>query len=117
MFLGSLSNSPGRAFSLQGSAVSVYHVVFRIIPSEKMDAKAIKCIFNGTNPNGTWSLYAVDDLGGDIGGIAGGWGLTIKDDSSAAIPESSSLALLWASAWPVLARCAAVKPPKQTRNP
>ena len=33
--------------------------------------------FNVTNPNGTWSLYAVDDSTGDIGSIAGGWCLTI----------------------------------------
>ncbi|HYI35705.1 MAG TPA: hypothetical protein VEX39_03820 [Thermoleophilaceae bacterium] len=25
--------------------------------------------FNGTNPNGTWKLYAYDDLGGDVGGM------------------------------------------------
>jgi uncharacterized repeat protein (TIGR01451 family) len=34
-------------------------------------------IFNGTAPNGTWSLYIVDDLGGDIGNMSGGWSLTI----------------------------------------
>src|SRR6266508_1906852 len=34
-------------------------------------------IFNGTDPNGTWSLYLVDDAGGDLGMIAGGWTLTI----------------------------------------
>jgi subtilisin-like proprotein convertase family protein len=33
--------------------------------------------FNVTNPNGTWSLYVVDDSLGDIGSIAGGWCLTI----------------------------------------
>jgi subtilisin-like proprotein convertase family protein len=33
--------------------------------------------FNGTNPNGTWSLFVVDDAGADIGTIAGGWSLTI----------------------------------------
>jgi subtilisin-like proprotein convertase family protein len=34
-------------------------------------------IFNGTDPNGTWSLYLVDDAGGDLGTISGGWTLTI----------------------------------------
>jgi subtilisin-like proprotein convertase family protein len=34
-------------------------------------------VFNGTNPNGTWSLYVVDDLDGDVGTISGGWSLTI----------------------------------------
>ncbi|PYS70755.1 MAG: hypothetical protein DMF69_12535, partial [Acidobacteria bacterium] len=31
----------------------------------------------GGDPNGTWSLYAVDDASGDLGSIAGGWSLTI----------------------------------------
>ncbi|BCU14719.1 hypothetical protein MAN88_52830 [Microcystis aeruginosa] len=34
-------------------------------------------VFNSTNPNGTWSLYVVDDMGGDAGTIAGGWSLLI----------------------------------------
>ena len=34
-------------------------------------------VFNGTNPNGTWSLYVVDDSGGDVGQIATGWFLTL----------------------------------------
>jgi hypothetical protein len=33
-------------------------------------------VFQGTNPNGTWSLYSVDDLGGDGGSIAS-WELII----------------------------------------
>ena len=32
----------------------------------------------GTNPNGTWSLYVVDDATGDLGSIAGGWQVTIS---------------------------------------
>ncbi|MFM6879470.1 MAG: Calx-beta domain-containing protein, partial [Dolichospermum sp.] len=34
-------------------------------------------VFNNTNPNGTWSLYVVDDFVGDAGTIAGGWSLFI----------------------------------------
>jgi subtilisin family serine protease len=34
-------------------------------------------VFNNTNPNGTWSLYVMDDVGGDSGTIAGGWSLLI----------------------------------------
>ena len=33
-------------------------------------------VFNGTNPNGTWSLYVFDDAGGDLGDIEG-WSLRI----------------------------------------
>ena len=33
--------------------------------------------FNGSDPNGTWSLYVVDDALMDIGTIAGGWSLTV----------------------------------------
>jgi subtilisin-like proprotein convertase family protein len=33
--------------------------------------------FNGTNPNGTWSLFVFDDTGGDIGTI-GSWSLEIS---------------------------------------
>ncbi len=34
-------------------------------------------VFNGSNPNGTWSLYVVDDAAGDIGNFNGGWSVTI----------------------------------------
>ena len=36
--------------------------------------------FNGTDPNGTWSLYVADDLGVDTGVIGNGWSLTITTD-------------------------------------
>jgi subtilisin-like proprotein convertase family protein len=34
--------------------------------------------FVGTNPNGNWSLFVVDDLGGDSGVIAGGWAVDFE---------------------------------------
>ncbi len=37
--------------------------------------------FNGGAANGTWSLYVVDDAGGDVGLIADGWSLTITSDA------------------------------------
>ena len=33
-------------------------------------------VFNFVDPNGTWSLYVVDDLGADVGNITGGWSVT-----------------------------------------
>lgn len=38
--------------------------------------------FNGTNPNGTWNLYVMDDTGGDSGSISGGWCLDLATTSS-----------------------------------
>jgi subtilisin-like proprotein convertase family protein len=34
-------------------------------------------VFNNTNPNGTWGLYAVDDENVDAGNIFGGWTINI----------------------------------------
>ncbi len=36
--------------------------------------------FRGTNPNGTWKLYVVDQFAGDEGQLARGWSLDITTD-------------------------------------
>ena len=51
--------------------------------------------FNGIDPNGTWSLYIVDDAGGDSGMVSGGWsislqtGPTISDIANLTIDEDT----------------------------
>jgi subtilisin-like proprotein convertase family protein len=40
--------------------------------------------FLGTNPNGDWALYVVDDASGDLGNINGGWQLDITSSSTGA---------------------------------
>jgi subtilisin-like proprotein convertase family protein len=42
--------------------------------------------FNGVNPNGTWSLYVVDDLGADVGSISGGWSLNFSTGGGCSTP-------------------------------
>jgi hypothetical protein len=34
--------------------------------------------FDGSNPNGPWRLWVMDDAGGDSGQLAGGWSITIR---------------------------------------
>lgn len=45
-------------------------------PAPSDEARLIDA-FSGIDPNGTWSLYVVDDAVGDSGSMAGGWSLTI----------------------------------------
>lgn len=46
-------------------------------PAPTPSAATTLSTFDGTDPNGVWSLYLVDDAGGDAGSLAGGWCLEI----------------------------------------
>jgi hypothetical protein len=46
--------------------------------------------FDGTNPNGTWDLYVIDDCDADNGGFGGGWSLEITTDGLDPQPDTSS---------------------------
>lgn len=49
-------------------------------------------VFNGTDPNGTWSLYVLDDEAGDQGSLTGGWSLTVSTVvPPAAVPLPTSV--------------------------
>jgi uncharacterized repeat protein (TIGR01451 family) len=52
---------------------------------------AFLSVFNGIDPNGTWSLYVVDDTLGDTGGIAGGWSLAINTSDIVTAPADLSV--------------------------
>jgi hypothetical protein len=45
--------------------------------------------FDGSNPNGTWSLYAIDSVSGSTGEISNGWNLQVN-----AVPEPASFSLI-----------------------
>jgi serine/threonine-protein kinase len=46
-------------------------------PAPSVASGATLSVFDGTDPNGTWSLFVFDDSGGDEGEISGGWSLEI----------------------------------------
>jgi uncharacterized repeat protein (TIGR01451 family) len=46
-------------------------------------------VFNGTVSAGTWSLYVLDDAGGDLGSI-GGWELTITTNNGSCVTPTPS---------------------------
>ncbi len=54
-------------------------------PAPAPGANVAMSVFNGTNPNGTWSLYVRDDLGVDVGSIAGGWTLHVTTTSGGCV--------------------------------
>ncbi|MFN0278164.1 MAG: M36 family metallopeptidase, partial [Pyrinomonadaceae bacterium] len=50
-------------------------------PAPPVGATVALSVFNGSTPNGTWSLYVRDDLGIDLGSISGGWTIRITTTS------------------------------------
>jgi len=46
--------------------------------------------FDGIDPNGTWTLIASDDLGGDTGQLAGGFSLTVTTDDAPGVTTITS---------------------------
>lgn len=61
--------------------------VFFPAPAPAEPAEGPLSVFKGTNPNGTWSLYGVDNEEGEEGVIARGWSLTLALNQPLAITQ------------------------------
>jgi hypothetical protein len=65
-------------------------------PNDAFPAPAIAPTINtlsgfvGSNPNGAWKLYVVDDTGANAGSFAGGWSITLQSSNSACPYDISS---------------------------
>ncbi|MFN0279427.1 MAG: Calx-beta domain-containing protein, partial [Pyrinomonadaceae bacterium] len=57
-------------------------------PAPPAGATVALSVFNGSSPNGTWSLYVRDDLGIDLGSISGGW--TVRITTTGCGPTGTS---------------------------
>jgi uncharacterized delta-60 repeat protein/uncharacterized repeat protein (TIGR01451 family) len=58
-------------------------------------------VFNGSNPNGLWSLYVADDSAGDLGTINGGWYLRLTT-ANPVVPSADLAVALTAAPNPVI---------------
>jgi subtilisin-like proprotein convertase family protein len=58
-------------------------------PAPTANGGSVLSVFDDTDPNGTWRLYAVDDRNGFRGSLAG-WSLTISTDEVPATPTPTA---------------------------
>ncbi len=84
-----LSDSAATALTATGQIVSGTYKPTDVEPGDRGELDTFSApapagpyaaplsVFNGSSPNGTWSLYVVDDGPGDQGSIGSGWSLTI----------------------------------------
>src|SRR5215470_5052574 len=83
---GTLATGTYRPTAVASGAADMFPAPGPGLPSHSAaptGASTLASVFNGTDPNGTWKLYVVDDLLGDTGGLAGGWSLTITTSAAA----------------------------------
>jgi subtilisin-like proprotein convertase family protein len=68
---------PAGIYKPTDSFVDVYGAIpFPIVYSQPAGAATFASVYGGDDANGTWSLYVLDDVGGDSGQISGGWSIT-----------------------------------------
>jgi subtilisin-like proprotein convertase family protein len=66
-------------------------------PAPALSGATALSVFNGTNPNGTWSLNIVDMAFGDVGSLSG-WSLSITTSMAQSVNEGDAVTVDWSSA-------------------
>jgi subtilisin-like proprotein convertase family protein len=69
---GTLSSGTFRPANYGGTAVDTFAA-----PAPAGPYNTDLAAFNGSSANGTWRLYVVDDAGGDVGTLTGGYRLNV----------------------------------------
>jgi hypothetical protein len=59
-------------------------------PAPAFDGTVALRTFDGSDPNGTWQLWVMDNAGGDVGEFAGGWALVITADVDVQVQDQIS---------------------------
>jgi 6-phosphogluconolactonase (cycloisomerase 2 family) len=83
----SLSNGTFKPVNYVGSGTDTFPA-----PAPAASGAPALSVFNGTPPNGTWSLYIVDDTAVQAGSLSGGWSIAISTDGCAGSPTPTATA-------------------------
>jgi uncharacterized repeat protein (TIGR01451 family) len=92
------SNSlPSNSTLFSGTFLATEYTPFDVLPglAAVPAANTNLAVFNGSNPNGIWSLYVYDDTQGNNGVISGGWSLGL----TAVSPLNTALANTEPPSW------------------
>jgi subtilisin-like proprotein convertase family protein len=68
-------------------------------PAGNSNALPMLSVFDGTDPDGVWSLYVVDDVFENDGYISGGWSMSVSVGIPLALANSGTNVVL---SWPVV---------------
>jgi hypothetical protein len=61
-------------------AGDVFPTAPAFLAAQPAGSATLTSVFSGTDANGIWSLYIVDDTSGDSGSISGGWSITFSNE-------------------------------------
>jgi subtilisin-like proprotein convertase family protein len=68
-------------------------------PAGNSNAPPMLSVFDGTDPDGVWQLFVVDDVAGDDGYISNGWSLSVSAGIPLELINSAANVVL---SWPVV---------------